>query len=295
MVIRHSPSLPLFQVNPAQKKVQPMETSLQAYRQSREALLANIIHELASDNRFVAAWLTGSFSRNDEDSLSDIDLSLVVADPYSPGLCARLEQVSARTSPERYALFSQFGDPALIHENNNNAPQGGTFTFVLYAESAAMVDWVLIPQAKAARPVSSRLLFEKYSVPMAPLPEPEELEQSKQTVAEMWAFFWMMAAITIKYATRDDGVFVTEWTEHLHNLVYEIERRLNRERWKYKRGSRSQFQAAHEKQLESIRTLCSRALAVKPKVSEFIGSDPVTPTSEIEKLFALARDATLNF
>jgi hypothetical protein len=269
-----------------------MKTDLESYQERRESLLKEIMEKLSNDERFVAAWLTGSISRNEADSLSDIDLSLVVSDKYSTSLCTRLEQVSARTSPDRYALFSLFGNPALIHENNNNAPEGGTFTFVLYAESAAMIDWVLVPQSKAKRPLLSRLLFEKVAIPLAPSPEPEALEQSKKSVAEMWAFFWMMTAITIKYATRNDSVFLTEWTEHLHSLLYEIERRLNREPWKYTRGSLSKLQATREKQLESVRELCNRLLELKTKVSEFIGSEPVTPTSEIETLFSLAHNAT---
>ena len=266
--------------------------SLEAYREQRDSFLTTITETLSKDERFVAAWLTGSFSRNEADSLSDIDLSLVVSDNFSDSLCTRFEQVSAQTSPERYALFSQFGNLALIHENNNNAPESGTFTFVLYADSAFMVDWVLRPQDKAIRPLTSRLLFEKIPIPIAASPDPEDLKQSKKSVAEQWAFFWMMTAITIKYANRDDRVFVTEWTEHLHTLLYEIERRLNGEPWKYARGSRSKFQPTREKQLESIRELCNRAQGLKPRVTKFIGSEPVTPTSEIEFLFSLVHNTT---
>lgn len=127
--------------------------SLEVYREQRDYFLTTITETLSKDERFVAGWLTGSFTRNEADSLSDIDISLVVSDKYSASFCTRLEQVSARTSPECYDLFSQFGKPALIHENNNNAPEGGTFTFVLYADSAVMVDWVLRPQDKAIRPL----------------------------------------------------------------------------------------------------------------------------------------------
>ena len=249
-------------------------------------MLAEITTALSNDERFVAGWLTGSYSRNDADSLSDIDLRLVVSDKYSASLCTRLEQVSARTSPERYALFSQFGNPALIHENNNNAPEGATFTFVLYAESAVMIDWVLVPQIKATRPFQSRLLFEKTAIPIGPAPKPEDLEQSKKYVAEQWAFFWMMTAVTIKYIHRDDGVFAAEWIEHLHGLLYEIERRLNREPWRYTRGSLSKLQPTREKQLESIRELCNRMQGLKSRVTEFTGSEPATPSPEIEMLLS---------
>src|SRR5262245_41327972 len=135
-----------------------MSGTLHSYREQRDLFLTKITETLSKDERFIAAWLTGSISRNEADSLSDIDLTLVVSDTYGPSLCTRLEQVSAQTSAERYARFSQFGNPALIHENNNNAPEAGTFTFVLYAESTVMVDWILIPQNTASRPIQSQLL-----------------------------------------------------------------------------------------------------------------------------------------
>jgi hypothetical protein len=161
----------------------------------------------------------------------------------------------------------------------------------MYVESAIMIDWILVPQSKAIRPFQSHLLFEKVRIPVAPMSVPEDLEQSKKSVAEIWAFFWMMTAITIKYSIRDDGIFVTEWIEHLHGLIHEIERRLNGQPQSYTRGSLSKLQPTHEKQIQSIRELCNRMLELKPKVTEFIGSEPAVPTSEIEKLLSLAQDA----
>jgi hypothetical protein len=271
-----------------------MESSLDIYRSRRDNFLTEVVTTLSNDDRFVAAWLTGSLSRNEADSLSDIDISLVVSNPLSSSLCTRPEQVSAHTSPERYAFFSQFGTPALIHENNNNAPEGGTFTFILYANSAIMVDWILIPQSKAKRPGGSKLLFDKANIPVAASAQPESLEQRKKAVAGQWAFFWMMTAVTIKYILRDDGVFVTEWIEHLHHIISEIERWLNGESWQYHRGSFSQLQATPEKQMESLRQLCQRMQELQPKVATFIGSEPLIPTTEIETLFSLAQSKIEN-
>ena len=261
---------------------------LESYRKQRDSLLETIVETLEKDDRFTATWLTGSFSRGDEDPLSDIDLTLAVANERGKHLCQRFEQVSAQTSPERYSLFSQFGTPALIHENNNNAPEGGTFTFTLYAESAIMVDWVLVPQDKAKRPAGSILLFDKIGISVLPLPESEELEQSKKSVTETWAFFWMMTAITIKHINRNDGVFISQWIENLHKLTKEIERRLNREPWKYTHGSLSSLQPSREKQIESIRTLCQKMLELKPRIQEFTGTEPSVPAKEIETLLDLA-------
>ncbi len=99
----------------------------------------------------------------------------------------------------------------------------------------------------------------------------------------------MMAAITIKYILREDGVFAAHWIEALHGMIGEIERHLDRKPWHYSRGSLSSLQPTSEKQLQSMRELCNRMLALKDKVSEFTGSEALTPTAEIEELLALAQ------
>jgi predicted nucleotidyltransferase len=276
--------------NPQTSQNDEMMISLESYRQSRDVLLTRIVTELSNDERFAAAWLTGSYGREDADEVSDLDLHLVVAEPYSASLCSRQEQVSHRTAEARFTLFSKFGTPALIHENNNNAPEGGTFTFVLYAESALMIDWTLIPLVKAKRPYASRLLFDKTNIPVSPSLEPEDLEQSRKSVAEQWTFFWMMTAITIKYIIRGDHVFVTRWLEELHGISHEIERRISRLPLQYTRGSLSQFQPTREKQIESIHQLCRRMQNLIPKVEQFIGTVLVTPIKEIETLLLLANE-----
>ena len=269
-----------------------MSNKLEAYHQSRYHLLTEITRQLSEDERFVAAWLTGSYARNNADDVSDLDIRVVVGLPHSEILCARREQVSATTTEERFELFSKFGKPALIHENNNNAPKDGTFTFVLYSGSALMIDWVLIPQINAERPFQSVLLFDKENIPVSAPPVPEDLEESKKTVAEQWAFFWMMTAITIKYIVREDLVFVQEWLEHLQGMVREIERRIERVSWQdaYIRGSVSQFQPTRKKQIESLRALCRRMQELEPKVAEFTESQPLIPLAEIETLFSLTKN-----
>ena len=45
------------------------------YAQARERLLERIAAGLAADRRFMAAWLSGSYGRGEQDAVSDIDLS----------------------------------------------------------------------------------------------------------------------------------------------------------------------------------------------------------------------------
>jgi hypothetical protein len=88
---------------------------------NREDLLSRIITALKNDHRFVAAWLTGSYGRGEQNEMSDIDIRVVVADEYSESLCARPWPHGGHTTDERLALFSQFGTPAVIYEAHGNA------------------------------------------------------------------------------------------------------------------------------------------------------------------------------
>jgi hypothetical protein len=267
-----------------------MSDSLNVYRESRDKLLSRIVQIVSNDERFVAAWLTGSLSRYDADAVSDIDLTLVVSDSYSENLCKRAEQISQQTTSERLNLFSQFGTPALIHENNNNAPEGGTFTFTLYAKSHLMVDWVLVPQNKAYRPSQAYLLFEKSSVLVAPLAEIESVEQRIKQASERVAFFWMMMAITAKYLIRQDGVFVTQWLEVLNEILQDIECLIAGNTWEYKRGSRSVLEPTSEGQKQAILKLGERMESILPQLITIGGQVFPSPMPEIKSLLDLAND-----
>ncbi|NOT06186.1 MAG: hypothetical protein HOP27_16465 [Anaerolineales bacterium] len=267
-----------------------MRESLHDYRESRNDLLSKITRILSNDERFAAAWLTGSFSRNDADAVSDLDLNLVVSDSYSENLCRQPEQVSPQTTKERLDLFSQFGIPAIIHENNHNAPEGGTFTFTLYAKSHLMVDWILIPQSKACRPSQAYLLFEKSSIPIIPPVETESYEQRIKRASERVAFFWMMLAITIKYLIRRDGVFVTQWLEELSGMVQEVERLIAGKPWDYMRGSRSVLEPTGKGQKQAINRLGERMESLLPELMKMGGQVLPSPMNEIKALLDLADD-----
>ena len=211
-------------------------SEMEAHRQGRETLLESIVAALAADERFVAAWLTGSYARGDADAVSDIDLTVVVADEHAEILCRRMEMVTAWPPAERLALFAQFGHPANAHENNYNAPEGGTFTSVLYQSSAHVVDWVLVPYVLARRPDAARVLFEHRPVAPAPPPEPLTPEALAAQVSEQIAFFWMMTAVVVKYLIRGDLGFVAYWLGELGLLALHVESRLAGQPWHYQRN-----------------------------------------------------------
>jgi hypothetical protein len=264
-----------------------MNGALRDYVARRDTLLASIVETLSADERFVAGWLAGSFGRGEQDALSDLDLTLVVAEPYSSALCNRLWQVAGETTAERLALFSRFGKPAVIHENNHNAPEGGTFTFVMYEPSAVMIDWILRPEGTAQRPADSRLLWDRVGIPLTQPPTPAAVEQRAREASEMVAFFWMMAAVTAKYIGRDDGLFVNTWLEELSRLGDEVERRVNGDSWQYRRGSAGTLQPTHEAQLAALRVQCERILSLMPSVVALGGYVPSGAMNTLEVLLEI--------
>src|SRR5260370_37424508 len=103
----------------------------------------------------------------------------------------------AKTTGERLALFSQFGTPAIIFEAHSNNQVGGTFTYVLYQESAINVDWMLIPQALARQEHPSLLLFDKVGIPEQPHPEPERPQERIERASTHEGIFWQLAASNV--------------------------------------------------------------------------------------------------
>ena len=204
----------------------PPPLTLNDYAAARDALLARIVAHLLADRRVAAAWLEGSFGRNEADRVSDLDLHLAIADPGSQSLCSHPKPRNgyAGAAPERLALVSSFGRPAVIHENHPNAPAGGSFSFVLYSTSAVMVDWVLTPLSLAARLPESLLLFEKTAIPVLAYELPLAEEQPLTDVSERMAFFWMMAAVSCKYIIRREDETVAWFFQVLQETLAEVDR-----------------------------------------------------------------------
>ncbi len=242
-----------------------------SYQQQRDRLLETISASLAGDPRFSAAWLAGSFGRGDADAVSDIDLTVIVADEYASQMCAQPERATARPPDARLALFAEFGRIAFVSEYNPNAPPGGTSTAVMYADSGVMVDWTLVPLANAQRPADARLLFVRADMP--PMLPPSVMTRVKraQAASTTLASFWMMAAVTAKYIVRGDGVFVVHWLEELTRFVTDIERCVNGQPWTYRRGSLTHLAASRNEQVARLRSLCEQAAALTPRVAALGG------------------------
>ena len=259
------------------------------YPAARQALLERIAAYLASDDRFPAAWLAGSFGRGESDGYSDLDITVAVAQACAQALCARPVMVSGGTTPERFTLFSRFGEPAVIHENHHNSP-GGTFTFVLYRENAQIVDWTLLPEDLALRPPQSVLLYGRAGIPLQPPPEPEPRSQRARMASERAAFFWMIAAATARTLPRGNLGAFYELLGMLSDTLEEVKRLVSGQPRQYWRRPLLPLACTLEEQKAALRGYCNEMEGLHPDIRGIGGEVPVQPRVPIDILLDLAED-----
>ena len=265
--------------------------TLEGYVAGRQNLLERIAAELSQDQRFAAGWLAGSFGRGEQDAMSDLDLTVIVRDAFYPVLCLRPHLVSARTTPERWTLFSQFGQPAILHENNHNAPKNGTFTFVMYAESMVGVDWILRPQQDVIRPAATFLLWDHVGIPQENQNEQSSLAQRVEEADEMIAFFYMMSVIVLKYIYRSDWDFTKTWFTKLDKLIHEVGNRIHGMTRSYRIDSYQNVPPSRLEQIQALKGLLQEMSALVPQVHSMGGKVLPTPTNTLQNLLNLVSQA----
>jgi hypothetical protein len=260
---------------------------------ARETLLAAIRERLEGDERFVAAWLGGSYGRGEVDALSDLDLFCVTTDSAASLLCARSWSSAGRASGERLAIVSLFGEPAALHEAHQNAPPAGTFTFVMYRHSGLVVDWTLIPQALARRPPAALLLFARAEIPLEPTPAPASGTEQAEALRERLGYFWLMAVVTARYVARRDIVAVLKLLDILYQTSAEIDALVEGRAAPYRRGSRASLVLDADGQVLAIRTLAQRAQAVASALSAARGEPADQPMEELNIWLEMAQATEL--
>ena len=192
---------------------------LEAHQQARVQRLAAITQKLKSDDRIVAAWLTGSLGRGGGDAISDLDLNMVISPDATPILCAQPWRTAGKTTPEREAFICQFGTPTIIYDVHDNAPPHGCFTLVFYAKDHQEVDWIWLPQAHAVRPFDTLLLFEKQPIPVTSMPS-DTIDLDSNELSNQVSYFWLMAAAGVKFIVRqqpwraNEQIQVTNYALH---------------------------------------------------------------------------------
>src|SRR5215210_4775237 len=145
---------------------------LQALLAQQQSYLERAIALLEGDERVVAAWLYGSLGGGTSDEWSDIDLWVVVTDEH-------IESIRAG----RYEYAAQLGEPLLIVDAPQNAPQDGAFLSVLYPGEAASqhIDWTWQGESAARVTTDAKVLFNRSSISQADQPIVQSLEERAET------------------------------------------------------------------------------------------------------------------
>jgi hypothetical protein len=156
----------------------------------RDAVLSRIIALIEADERVVAAWLTGSFGRGEDDAWSDVDLHLAIDDAHFDAWWS-----------DREARYRRIAPPLLIQrEKPSNAQEGGRFQLVWFP-GPVEVDWNVGPASLATRPPTSTMLLERIAIPVV-VPLPMSAEDRRERLQQSVDRFWAMTPIAIKYAGR---------------------------------------------------------------------------------------------
>ncbi|GHO72391.1 hypothetical protein KSD_01620 [Ktedonobacter sp. SOSP1-85] len=137
--------------------------------------------------------------------------------------------------PRRNAklLFEQFGTPTILFEAHSNNQLGGTFTYVLYKESAHNIDWMLIPQKIAHYEPQALLLFDKVGLPEPPKEEQVSQEELMKNASDSVGFFWMIAAANVKNLLYGDLCEFHLGLLRLENSIHEVRSALQGKRPPY--------------------------------------------------------------
>ncbi len=261
------------------------------YGANRDALLQHILAVLSTHERIVAAWLTGSLARGEGDDLSDLDLSVVVADASTDCLCSCSSvAVTENTSPDRMALYEQFGQTLILREDRSWLGQGACFNHVSYRETAVVVDWAFLPQAKAQRPMPSLVLFDKVGIPVAPPSVGESLVDRRAFASRDVGFFWLMTTVTLKYILRHDTVAFYGFISALYWAIQDVKKRIIGESWQYTRMDYPLVGTMQE-QVALVRQFCHEMLTLMPEVAKLGGSIPEDPMSVIEVWLSMVESA----
>jgi predicted nucleotidyltransferase len=264
-----------------------MLQNIEKRKEARQLLLQRITETLKADDRFIAAWLVGSLGRQGGDGLSDIDISVVVDAQHFPELCQRPWVVAGRTTDVRLKLFQQFGEPVVIHENNNNVAGNGTFTSVTYRADALTVDWTLLAGENVIQPAFRLPLFSKVEFRS----QKPNLQQSQQeravVVSEKVAFFWMMTTIAVKYMLRQDIVYFHMLLDGLHRTLIEVSYLVEGRSWVYQSGSQVKLAISRREQQTAIKAIATQMQDLMPKVVALGGYLPPNATFAVDYLLEL--------
>jgi hypothetical protein len=181
----------------------------------RDSILTRIVARARQDERVVAAWLTGSVGRGEDDAWSDLDLHLAIADDHLDAWWRARE-----------SLYREIAPPVFIQwEMPSNAQEGGRFQLV-YFPGPVEVDWNVGPLSMASRPPASRMLFARQDIPVSRAWS-IDADERRERLQRATDFFWAMTPIAVKYAGRGATTDAVDQLELLARGLTEVWRLLH--------------------------------------------------------------------
>ena len=255
---------------------------MEQLERERNALLARMVSGLRSDDRFPAAWLAGSFGRQEEDEYSDLDVIVAVSEDAVEALCSSDRPTGAGSPGPRMDLISSFGTPAIVHEQHANAPPGGAFTAVIY-ESGTAVDWTFVPLLGLTRPSSTHFLFDQIDVPMEDASGQLDPATLAKRLGERLSFFWLLSISAAKAWRRGDDVRFHSVLELMYGARRDIEFLLRGERPVYTRYSLAPFLASREEQKRSLKEVCVEVNGLARSVARSGAATPDSPLEPVKR------------
>ena len=176
----------------------------------RNEILTRIVDRGEQDERVVAAWLTGSFGRGEDDAWSDLDLHLAIEDAHMDAWWQARESLYREIAPP---LFMQ-------REMPSNAQEGGHFQLV-YFPGPVEVDWNVGPVSLATRPPTSRMLFARRDIPVSQA-QSIDADERRERMQHATDFFWAMTPIAVKYAGRGATTAAVDQIDLLSRSLAEV-------------------------------------------------------------------------
>lgn len=173
--------------------------ALHEHREDRAVLLSSLTASFRYDARVRAAWLWGSFGRNEADDLSDLDPWLVVTD-----------EAVEEMGPLLRIYAQQTGSFISGGESPQNAPPGGGYFGSLHEGRHGLlhVDCYWQPQSSGAVVPKLAVLMDRLREPAEP-PRPVQAAapvfrpDAEQQIEDGIGFAWLMFSIAAKYLARD--------------------------------------------------------------------------------------------
>ena len=174
--------------------------ALRQHREDRAALLSSLTASFQSDPRIRAAWLWGSFGRNEADDLSDLDPWIIVTDEAIAEMGPRVRRYAEETGS-----FISGG------EAPQNAPPGGGYFGSLHEGRHGLLhlDCYWQPQSSVTAVPAHAVIFDRLN-DRTGLPPPDILPALpvsdggiNNQIKGSLGFAWLMFSIAAKYLARD--------------------------------------------------------------------------------------------